>query len=171
MTPLSVEQGGTGSGIQSFVDLLTEQAIAGGKVFSPTTDVAGVVVRQTSADGPTNDVFAVQDPGGATHYLRVNSSGNLSWSGLASGDRAGLTNLDAGSLSSGTLPDARLSPNVALLDTSPVFSGPVAILGDLEASRLNIGLGNTLAGDTRPLLEAPRTRSAAASGCFPPITR
>lgn len=147
VTPLSVEQGGTGSGLQNFVDLLTEQAIAGGKVFRPTTDVTGLVVRQTSADGPTNDVFAVQDPGGATNYLRVNSSGNLSWSGLASGDGAGLTNLDAGSLSSGTLPDARLSPNVALLNTSPVFSGPVTILGDLVTSRLNIGLGNTLAGE------------------------
>ena len=40
----------------------------------------------------------------------------------------------------GSLPDARLSANVALLNASPAFSG------DISGARLNIGSGNSLGG-------------------------
>ena len=43
--------------------------------------------------------------------------------GTVSGNGAGLTNLNASQLASGTLPDARLSANVALLAGSQTFSG------------------------------------------------
>lgn len=45
--------------------------------------------------------------------------------GSFAGDGSGLTNLSAGSLASGLIDDARLSPNVALLNGSPSFSGAV----------------------------------------------
>jgi len=44
----------------------------------------------------------------------------------------------------GTLPDARLSPNVALLNTSPVFRGTVTADEDMLADRLIIGSGHSL---------------------------
>ncbi|MEK6609268.1 MAG: hypothetical protein AABZ30_16550, partial [Myxococcota bacterium] len=90
-TPLSIAQGGTGSIVQNFVDLTTNQTIAGNKVFSPTADLAGIVVRQTSAVGPTANVFAVQNNAGSATFLSVNSAGTVGWSGTATGNAATAT--------------------------------------------------------------------------------
>lgn len=57
-----------------------------------------------------------------------------------SGNGVNLTGLNAGNLSSGTLSDARLSANVARLDSSAAFAG------DLAATRLTIGSGHKLWG-------------------------
>jgi hypothetical protein len=46
----------------------------------------------------------------------------------------------------GTLLDSRLSTNVALLTSSPIFSGTVTAGGDLVGDRLNIGSINILTG-------------------------
>src|SRR5439155_22158847 len=78
---LPIANGGTGSSTQNFIDLTTNQTAAGSKTFTPTTDVAGVVVKQSNVGVPTADVFAVQNNSGATSFLRVNSAGNI----LASG--------------------------------------------------------------------------------------
>ena len=60
----------------------------------------------------------------------ITSSNALKLGGLAAntylqtnGDGAGLTNLNANQLTSGTVNDARLSPNVAKLDADNVFTG------------------------------------------------
>jgi len=54
------------------------------------------------------------------------------------GNGAGLTNLNASSLASGTLADARLSANVALLNSSPAFSTPVTMSSFLSLARTTI---------------------------------
>ena len=104
------------------MDLSSDQSIAGRKLFSPITDVSGLTIRQSSVASPTADIFAVQNSSGAANYLRINSSGVLSWNGTASGaisgDGSSLINLNAGALTSGTLPDARLSANVTTAATA-----------------------------------------------------
>ena len=68
------------------------------------------------------------------------------------GDGSALTSLSAGNLDSGTVPDARLSANVALLNSSPTFSGTVTAGGgltaggDVQGTRLKVGTGHTLSG-------------------------
>src|SRR5262249_46790172 len=69
--------GGTGSSKQNSIDLTTNHTAAGSKTFSPTTDVAGIIVKQSNVGAPTADVFAVQNNSGATTFLRVNSAGNV----------------------------------------------------------------------------------------------
>jgi hypothetical protein len=74
--------------------------------------------------------------------------------GTHSGGGAGLTSLNAANLSSGTLPDARLSTNVALLNGNQTFSGAVQFSSTVSASGFagngagltNLDLGQNLAG-------------------------
>jgi hypothetical protein len=82
--------------------------------------------------------------------VTLNNAGNS-----LSGAGSGLTSLNASQLTSGTVPDARLSANVVLLNSSPVFSGSVSANGDLVGARLNVGSahnlgagGATIAGGT-----------------------
>src|SRR5690606_29609155 len=49
-------------------------------------------------------------------------SGTLTVGGTISGNGSGLTNLNASNLSSGTVPDARLSSNVPLLNAANTFT-------------------------------------------------
>jgi hypothetical protein len=56
----------------------------------------------------------------------LNNLGNSfggTFSGIFSGDGSGLTGLNASQLATGTVPDARLSANVALLNANQTFSG------------------------------------------------
>jgi hypothetical protein len=66
--------------------------------------------------------------------------------GAFAGDASGLASLNAAALATGTVPDARLSANVAFLNGSPTFSGSVMAAGDLVGTRLNVGAGHTLTG-------------------------
>jgi len=59
--------------------------------------------------------------------------------GSFNGNGSALNNLNASALSTGTVPDARLSANVAMLNGSPLFSGSVTARDDLLASRLSVG--------------------------------
>ena len=70
-----------------------------------------------------------------------------SFTGVVEGDGVGLTNLSATTLT-GQLPDARLSVNVALLDSSPTFSGTVraAALAGHGAEVTNLNAGNLTGG-------------------------
>ena len=54
--------------------------------------------------------------------------------GAFTGNGSGLTSLNAGNLSSGTVPDARLSANVPLLYTNNIFSGSNTFTGDVWAN-------------------------------------
>ena len=70
--------------------------------------------------------------------VQLNNSAN-EFNGEFTGDGSALRSLNASALSSGTIPDARLSANVAKLNSSPVFSGSVIAQDDLMASRLSVG--------------------------------
>ncbi len=111
---LPLANGGTGSSSQNFVDLTTNQTIAGSKVFSPTTDVAGVVIRQSNVGAGVADVFDVQNNAGNTNFLKINNAGNIFANGSVTaasfaGDGLALTNLNANNLLNGTVPLARLN--------------------------------------------------------------
>ena len=87
--------------------LTSSQTISGAKTFAPSTNIAGLVVRQTTAAAPSADVFDVQNSGGSTNYLSINSAGNAAFSGSVlaasyTGNGAGLTGLNPANLSAGT---------------------------------------------------------------------
>lgn len=83
----------------------------------------------------------------------VNVSGTLI-AGQLKGDGSAITNLDASSLASGTVPDARLSGNVARRDVANLFAvGPNQFNGFLGVGRNtkvtsaeSFGVGNTAPG-------------------------
>ncbi len=111
---LPIANGGTGSSVKNFVDLNSNQVIDGNKQFTPTTNITGLEVRQTSAASPSADIFAVRNNGGGTTFLKVDNNGNVlatgSVTGLSfTGIGSGLTGLNASALSSGTVPLAQLS--------------------------------------------------------------
>ncbi len=74
------------------------------------------------------------------------ATGNLSIRGQYLGDGGGLTNLLASALGGGTVPDARLSTNVALLGGSASFAGNVRSDADLVGRRLIVGTNQTCSG-------------------------
>lgn len=62
------------------------------------------------------------------------------------GNAAGLSNLPASSLT-GTIPDGRVSTNVALLNGSPTFAGAITSGGNLAGQRLVVGRGQEVSGE------------------------
>lgn len=96
---LSVNFAGSGSATSAarsdhdhgatYVDLAGAQAITGAKIFSPATDISGLIVKQTTAPSPMADIFSVQSHDGATTYIKVNNAGNVSWTGTAAGNISG----------------------------------------------------------------------------------
>ncbi|PWU16368.1 MAG: hypothetical protein C5B50_13700, partial [Verrucomicrobia bacterium] len=72
----------------------------------------------------------------------TNNGTGLTLSGSFSGNGSGLTILNAGNLSSGTVPDARLSANVALLNGNQTFSGSNTLSGVATLTNAD----NTLVG-------------------------
>lgn len=63
------------------------------QTITPSTDVTGLSVRQTSAGSPTADIFNVTNSAGSTKYLQINSAGNVSMAGTL--DVTGATTLSS----------------------------------------------------------------------------
>jgi hypothetical protein len=89
---------------------------------------------------------------------RVEVAGNLFASGTISGNGSGLTltpgqipNIDAAKITSGTLLDARLSANVALLSSDAGFLGDLTTVGNIGIGTPNttfpLTIGNQVPGD------------------------
>lgn len=79
----------------------------------------------------------------------VGVTGNVTASGAITGativgDGSGLTNLDAADIASGTLNDARLSSNVALLTGSQTFSGAKTFSGGVAITAGNLNVTGTI---------------------------
>jgi len=66
--------------------------------------------------------------GGYTNVLSLTNIGNT-FAGTFAGSGSSLTGLNASSLTLGTVPDARLSSNVALLDTAQIFTASKTFTG------------------------------------------
>jgi len=82
-------------------------------------------------DNVNSGSFVIRDESVGADRLTINSGGILTANG------AGLTGLNATNISAGTLPDARLSTNVALLNASQTFTGANSF-----SSSLGIGTAN-----------------------------
>ncbi|HXI72986.1 MAG TPA: hypothetical protein VNN22_21815 [Verrucomicrobiae bacterium] len=79
---------------------------------------------------------------GYTNTVALINSGNL-FGGTFSGDGAGLANLNGSQITSGTVADARLSSNVALLNANQTFSGTNVFNGGNTFTNLR---GNSFSG-------------------------
>ena len=67
----------------------SNQTITGTKTFMPAGDATGLIVRQSAVPTPSADVFNVVHSGGGLSYLKVDSAGTVSWSGVATGNISG----------------------------------------------------------------------------------
>ena len=134
----------------------------GAFVWSDNSDISGVHFSSTG-----NNQFSVRAAGGvrfvtsgagmtlddqevlANNQSSVTLSGTFNGtfsgtsSGNFSGNGSGLT-LNAGNITSGTLADTRLSGNVALLNTSPVFAGDITMSGGAAYHHLALSGGNSI---------------------------
>jgi hypothetical protein len=127
---LPVANGGTGSATQSFVDLSSNQMIGGRKIFAPSTDVAGVIVRGSSATSPTAPIFDVQAAGGATSYLTVGATGTVSWKGTASGSITGSAGEFTSALA-GDVSGTMYSTSVTALRGKPISPTAPSVVGQV----------------------------------------
>ena len=99
--PNSVLNTGAGNGLDS--DLLDGQH---GSFYRDASNLNAGTLPSARLSGVYSSALTLSNP-----------------SNVFVGDGAGLTALNAGSLATGTLPDARLSSNVALLNNAQTFSG------------------------------------------------
>ncbi len=110
---------------------------SGGFVLASSPDVGNGPISVTSADvnGDGKVDLISANTGANTLTVLFNTatfSGNFS--GSFTGGGAGLTGLSADNLASGTVSEARLSANVALLTGSQTFTGAKAFSSELTAS-------------------------------------
>ncbi len=99
---------------------------------------AGFTSAALTLTGPVPTFSLV---GGYPQTVFLTNSANQ-FRGAFTGSGGGLSNLNASQLTSGTVPDARLSPNVALLNGTNVFTGTNRFAGVVIATNA----GNQIAG-------------------------
>ncbi|HMS54489.1 MAG TPA: hypothetical protein PKA27_03740 [Fimbriimonadaceae bacterium] len=120
---------------------LTGKVLAGGlSVFDSSN--SGIRLTSSSlafADATTEDIIYTYSSVAQQHSFAVNGSQKLiiSNNGIA-GPGSGITSLNASSLATGTVNDARLSSNVPKLNANNVFSGNIGVGVDPGASRLRV---------------------------------
>ena len=103
-----------------------------------------IAYQQPSPDQRIGSVSYAMNAASATSALGLIPGAAIS--GSFTGNGAGLTNLNASQLSSGTIPLAQLPPAVVTNGEPSVTLGSLTVMGDVVAARLNIGSGNTLSG-------------------------
>ncbi len=96
----------------------------------------------------------------ANKLVKLDNSGNLpALNGSA------ITNLNAGNLGTGTLDDARLSANVALLDANQTFTGNVAFSQSLQVNTIQPSAAMTIGATNQSLtLQGDLTTSLTGTG-------
>ena len=150
--------------------LITNTDLAGGS-YSAITSVGtltglGVTGATTlTADAATTTPLSIVGAAGQSHdFLDITSNGGaagnilkVSSAGVLTADGGGLTNLNASNIASGTLNDARLSTNVALLNANNAFTGSNSFSADTTfGTGLSTGtavLVNTAGGYSGDLLD------------------
>ena len=82
-----------------------------------------------------------------TNTIRIGSGQTQAFiAGQIIGDGSGLTNLNAAQVGSGTMADARLSSNVALLNGTNTFTGTSTVAGTLTATNASNVIAGTFTG-------------------------
>lgn len=112
----------------------------------PNAHTAAMALDSNKLGGQTlaqlDDRYARLKAGGSTQQGDLAISGTVA-AGKLAGDGAALTNLDAGKLAAGTVPDARLSGTysgaLSLTNPANVLAGIGSSLTDLDASKLAAG--------------------------------
>lgn len=95
---------------QNYGGFFTSNSIIGNGIFGQATAASGVN-------------FGVKGKAVSPQGFGVFSEGNMSATGIISGDGSGLTNLNASNLATGNVADARLSGNVGLLNSLNIWTG------------------------------------------------
>jgi hypothetical protein len=126
------------NGVGSYQTLLPRQEVTPAPYAITAENVDGAVpASQLSGTVPTS---ALSGPYG--NALTLNNAGNSyngTFNGSVSGNGSGLTSLNASQLTTGTVPDARLSGNVALLNANQTFTGVNTFSGPGESLIVNSG--------------------------------
>lgn len=121
------------------------------KTFT-TPAASNVTILMVNSGSSGNVGMGTNSPQARLHVVGdILASGNISASGFMSsgtvtGNAAGLTNLSAVNLT-GTVADARLSTNVALLNGTNVFAGTNRFSGVVQATNANNQLTGTFTGN------------------------
>jgi hypothetical protein len=126
------------NGAASFQPLSPRQEVTPTPYAITAENVDGAVpASQLSGTVPAS---ALSGPYG--NALTLNNAGNSyngTFNGSVSGNGSGLTGLNASQLTTGTVPDARLSGNVALLNANQTFAGVNTFSGPGESLIINSG--------------------------------
>lgn len=131
-----------GRGVRGY-DTATSGGGIGGDFQADGPTATAIRAIAASASGANVGIFAkTNSPAGLAGSFvgNVNVSGSLSASGHV-GNGSGLTSLNASNLATGTVPDARLSSNVALRNASNVFAGPNQFTGPTFVGPRNFSIG------------------------------
>jgi trimeric autotransporter adhesin len=123
------------------------------------TDVSGTLAIANGGTGAGTASNALINLSGASLTASNTFSGVNRLTNVAnsfSGSGASLTSLNASSLASGTVPDARLSANVALLNTSQTFAGNNTFSNVTLVSPASLTFGST----TRQMINLLNTNYA-----------
>jgi len=116
------------------------------------SNVLGLVnVAQLTGSIPVSSVSGVLPLAQIPAVVVTNGASSITVSGAFNGNAGGLTNLNAGNFSSGTLADVRLSTNVALLNATNFFTGTNTFGGILKATNANNVLAGSFAGNAAGL--------------------
>lgn len=128
-------------------------SLVGDVTGNQNTTVVANVGGQTAASvaAGTSSANAATSANTANTLVKRDSAGNFAAGALTAtsvnGDGSGLTALNASQLASGTLANARLSTNVALLNAHQTFSGSNAFNGVLNATNVHNVFVGTIIGD------------------------
>ena len=147
-TATSAATAGSAGTATSFSGLLAGD-VTGPQGATVVASVGGQSAAQVaSGASAANGATAANTP---DTLVRRDSAGNFAAGAITvvsvSGDGSGLAALNASQLDSGTLADARLSTNVALLNAPQTFSGSNVFAGVVQLTNTNNAFVGTVAGN------------------------
>ncbi len=122
-----------------------ETAVSATTAASATT--AGSATTATALTGTLGSSSLAGSYSNVVSFTNTGNTFSGTHAGSFGGTGAGLTNLNASQLTSGTVADSRLSANVPLLSGNAAFAGNVTAGGFLRGLSLNVGVSNSTAGN------------------------